>query len=183
MFHDDNKRLGSWPNFLRALGALVAEQPAADAFCIFQDDILVCRNLRPWLEGQLWPHPRLGVLSLYCCGKQDGGGWGWCCEPVGQPIRTYSCALAAVLSPEAARGLLQAPPNPGSRTKTDHWLGVFCRQNGLVWVRPVPSLVRHVGRTSAISDKDRWHEWRHERRWVEDVAQLTAGRRGWPACW
>jgi len=142
---------GPWPNFFRAVGEMVAKRPAADAYLIFQDDIYVCRDLRAWLEPQLWPTvgKQPGVLSLYTSEfTQRDRPRGWF-EIVGDdlPRRCYG-ALAIVLPAASARRLLLARPGRGALAMTEIWLGRFCREKQLPWVQHCPGFVEHIGDAS-----------------------------------
>jgi len=54
VFTDANKRGGLW-NLHRALKTLVEQCPDADAYMIVEDDVLFSRDIREYLESELWP--------------------------------------------------------------------------------------------------------------------------------
>jgi len=183
-WHPSDRWLGPYQNFLRALEALADIYPNADAYAVFQDDILVSRGCRLWLEGQLWPDPLPGVVSLYTAAEIAAGrndGW-FGLDPALLPRKAYG-ALAYVFPPAHAKKFLSSPPKHGSRTMLDVAVGRWCRENGLPYVQHVPSLVQHVGEVSAITrgpDEQRpraprpWTTARHAGDgWVPDVAQLA----------
>lgn len=55
-------QIGLGGNWILALWELYARNPLADFFAIFQDDIVVCQNLRKYIER--CPYPRRGYLNL-----------------------------------------------------------------------------------------------------------------------
>lgn len=55
-------RVNAYANWYLSLHELFMRDPGADRYAIFQDDILVCRNLRPYLDHL--PFPQRGYLNL-----------------------------------------------------------------------------------------------------------------------
>jgi len=173
------RRLGPWLAFRTALGSLLATGPQEASLAVFQDDIVVSRNLRKWLDAEPWP-PEAGVVSLYLSETQAAG------RPLGwsalDPDRNPYGACAVVMRPDAARRLLGNPPHKGDGRMTDTWLGVFCERAGLRFWQHKPSLVRHVGRQSSLSRPGRrpivrpWIPARHEGDFCEDASLLAHGR-------
>lgn len=170
--------LKPWQNCLRALRTLVDSLPAADAYVVFQDDVLVAQGCRMWLEGELWPDPLPGVLSLYVSEAQaEGRPQGW--SRLDPDITPYG-ACAVVMPPGSARLLLREPPHREAGRMIDTWLGVFCERHGLPFYQHVPSLVRHIGRESSLARGGKrpivrpWVPARHEGEWVADVAGLVS---------
>lgn len=176
------KHLGSWGNFVRAISTLWNERPTADVFVVFQDDLLVASGLRRWLDGQLWPEPLPGVMSLYCSkvtAEEFARGVGWFAMPQDDLPRKAYGSLGVVMPPAAVRLLVRDPPGSGSKNQTDYWLGRFCRDHGLPYLLHSPSLLRHVGRTSCFErggerpiTRD-WNDARREGEWVPDAADLA----------
>jgi hypothetical protein len=172
------KRHGPWPNFLRALRTMIEERPAADTLAVFQDDILIAHGTKKWLERQLWPCPCPGVISLYTSAetaKDRKPGWFELTEDE-LPTRAYG-ALAVVMPVGAVRMLLEDPPGTGTLTRTDYWLGRFCLETGLGYRQHIPSLVRHAGLFSAVSDlaegnPGKWTDARREGPCIMDVQQI-----------
>ncbi len=166
-----SKRHGPWGSFLRALRILLDEQPAADAYAFFQDDILISENCKAWLADQLWPADNVGALSLYTCERQDAGGDGWVCGVPSKEHKVYGL-LAVVLPISVARLLTLNPLRPAERNRADVIFGEFCLREGLSWCRHEPSLVRHVGEVSARHTRNgemAWTNARHEGRWRDRV--------------
>jgi hypothetical protein len=152
--------LGAFSNWYLGLAELVMRSPDADAYFLCQDDIVLCQNLRGYLEERLWPARAVGVVSVYCAAWQDHFGTvgfhqldaGW-----------HSCgALAYVFSNAGAKALLTHPlflqhrthgPESGGAS-IDSVVGQWCRMSGLPYYVHSPSLVQHVGRTSALWRRD-----------------------------
>lgn len=168
-----DRRVGSWPNFQRAL-RWMREHVRADAYMVCQDDILLARHCREWLEPELWPFPKIGCMDLYVSAvtSQDMTA-GWYAsqdEPYG------TGALAVVMPRESVDALLDNPTGKGSMSKTDYFLEKFCCDTQRPFVRHNPSLVRHIGKVSTFENRggDRpitrdWIPARHEGEWVADA--------------
>jgi len=58
------RRLGAWRNWLHALQETLRRRPAAEAVLMVQDDVVFCRRLPEFLEGDLWPSLRCGVVQV-----------------------------------------------------------------------------------------------------------------------
>jgi len=54
VFADANRNGGLW-NLHRALKTLVKKYPNANAYMIIEDDVLFSKNIREYLEAELWP--------------------------------------------------------------------------------------------------------------------------------
>lgn len=175
-------RVYPWPNFLRAMRGLLDAHPDADRLAVFQDDVLVARRCREYLDRS-WPAGEFGCLSLYTCGRMakrlDGRGW----LPLDFCQTKPHGALAMVFPKRSALRLLADPPGKGELTKTDTWIGRWCRETGLAWLTHVPSLVQHVGRRSAIKyvpgeqrlrSERRWTDARYAEPWVRECRTLLA---------
>ena len=57
--------LGAWKNWLLGLRELRTSNPDAEIYGMFQDDALLCKNVKPYLENVLWPSPNASVVSIY----------------------------------------------------------------------------------------------------------------------
>lgn len=58
-------RAGDWAGWLSAVSYLRATRPQADFYAMFEDDIALCRNVRPYLDRWLSRLPDWGAISLY----------------------------------------------------------------------------------------------------------------------
>lgn len=165
-------------NWTLGLWELYARQPRADFYAMFQDDVLICRDAREYVERQkLWERGRvylnLGTLDIPSCPvdhpnsnrrlsrEHTGPGWfksnqlGW-------------GALGLVFSNEGVRDLLSSRlivDRPWSDAGRG-WRGIdggiaeaLCRSAQLREGRPYteymhrPSLLQHVGATSTIDKR------------------------------
>lgn len=180
-------RLGPWGNFLFTLNFMLASAMRdgnhVDRLLIFQDDVLVARNCREWLERELaFPLP-WHIMSLYTSNAtvlpcEDFRGWfnahgryrtpGELKDVDPNWFGVGACAIA--MTPDMAIGLLHDPPGKGELTKADYHLSTFCIENGVNWLQHHPSPVRHIGRVSTLGMKPNWA--REEREWMEDASLM-----------
>lgn len=145
---------GSWPALRNALQSLVAQDPDADAYTVFQDDIRVARGLRAWLDTSLWPDDpaKILVCSLYLSGATQitKSGWNDLSQiPVWRPFG--ACAL--VFTNSGAKRLISEPMG-GLLTGSDTQVGSLARKSRLGYWTHSPSLVQHIGERSAIHVKE-----------------------------
>lgn len=148
-------RLGGWRNWYQSLLDLVQRVPDADAYLLVQDDAVFCRNIRLFLEKNLWPASNAGVLSLYCPTNYTCSQMGW------HPIESLDDLKAAVtfLFPRQVIPLLLSDPelqqvkNTALKSHNAHIdmrIGQWAQRHGLsVWYFS-PSLVQHIGDTSTL---------------------------------
>ena len=61
-----DERLGAFPNWYLALAEMVMREPWAEAYLLVQDDAVLARNVREFLERELWPSPNVRAVSIYC---------------------------------------------------------------------------------------------------------------------
>lgn len=149
------RKAGAFPNWYLALQELVLTQPAADGYLLLQDDVVFCRGLREYLEDELWPDSAAGFVSLYCGKLQSNPDQqqGWVqLHPHGDLFG----ALAVAFSAGAARAILLHPMlqrhrESGSGTYgIDFVLARWATESQMPSYFHVPSLVDHIGVTSAI---------------------------------
>ncbi len=67
-------KIGAWPNWILAAHELYQREPLATAYAIFQDDILLAKQVRQFLERIEWPGD--GYFNLYTS-HQNGRGEAW----------------------------------------------------------------------------------------------------------
>ena len=175
-------RIGAWPNWLLGLSELVLRNPTADAYLMCQDDVVFCQGLRAYLESELWPADRIGVVSLYSPSPEpEDGGPGFHIESDGW--NTWGAA-AYVFSNASARALLcdrrvmnhrQRGPADGMRN-VDCVVGRWCRESGLPYYVHLPSLAEHIGETSTLFPQAEAKGKRHAQTFVgEDVDARSIG--------
>lgn len=170
-------KAGAFPNFYLGLQELLQRHPGANAFMMVQDDILFTerdgeKSLREYLESALWPEEKTGAVSLYTSlayakdspgwhlfhpydagdGKKHGWVWGACCFIWPRE------SLISFLTTNAIWWRINGPekkkdhPNPATRgmRNIDTLIGKWAVQQGKSIWYPSPSLVQHVGETSAM---------------------------------
>ena len=146
-----SRRFGNFLNFYSCLTTLLSQQPDADAYAVFQDDIDVASGLRQWCEEQLWPQD-CGVVSLFTPRLHSQRTSGWrICNPGPQRV----CgAQALVFRRDLLQQFLSDPHVLYSlqlRVRgDDEVLGGWLARNGLGIAYHTPSLVQHTGKTSSI---------------------------------
>jgi glycosyltransferase involved in cell wall biosynthesis len=168
-------RLGQLRNFLFAAAALLEQDPAADCYAVFEDDIDPARGLRAWCDGQFWPGGH-GVVSLYTCRVFADDRPGWQTLNLGR-YRTFG-ALAFVFRGESLRRLLAdgvvrrhaAHGTPGA----DAVVGEWAQRCGIGIAYHTPSLVQHECGTPALAGPRRFRVGRALA--VADVADTAAWR-------
>ncbi len=154
------RTLGAWPNFLLALTELVLREPHADAYFMCQDDAVFCLGLRDYLEQELWPDKRVGVVSLHTPSHQahenrvgffpkdvGWGAWG---------------AMAFIFPNSSARAFLRDPAVINHRNRgmgeglknVDSVVGNWCRSTQIPFYLHSPSLCEHIGETTTLWSKD-----------------------------
>lgn len=169
------RRAGAFSNWYLALQELVLTQPWADCYLVLQDDVIFCRGLRKYLEDELWPNCTTGFVSLYCGMMQSNpdAQRGWVRL---QPRQMLYGALAVGFTPGAARALLlhslffRHRESRSGMYGIDAVLAEWATETGLPGYFHVPSLVDHIGLTSAIFSSVRDGP---ERRVAHFVGELT----------
>ncbi len=146
--------LGASPAWYLALSELVARNPHADAYALFQDDAFVHYGdaLRDYLERVLWLERSPALVTLYNPGIHQSVGWHKL------PDNWDWGTLAVIFPPELARSFLsdtKVVERAIVRAAEKHlpipellreWQ---LRKRIAVWC-PYPSLVQHIGQTSSI---------------------------------
>ena len=146
---------GAWPNWWLGLSELVLRQPEADAYLMVEDDVLFCRNLRSWLEQELWPADRVAVVSLFTPQIYAKEVRGWHITSAGAGL---AGAQGLVFPNVAARMLLAHPWAVNHRRQggssglkeTDAVIGRWAQAVGLPVYHHSPSLTQHDGETSTL---------------------------------
>lgn len=142
----NEERLYPWLNFCHSLASLVLQQPRAEAYLIFQDDVRVSAHAREYIEREPRPNST-GVASLYTCRTaHDPNTTGW-----HRPLATPYGALAFLFSPVCAKlFVLTADLNSQYQNKIDMQVLWWAKARGLDFWAHSPSLIRHTGRESVI---------------------------------
>jgi len=144
-------RFGTFLNFYSALTSLLHDQPDADAYVIFQDDIVLAEGLREWCENQLWPHDN-GVVSLFTPRLHSSSGVGW--QVVSPGYQRVCGAQALVFRRDILHRFLSDPhviPKLNHRQEYDDaTLGGWLSREGCGLAYHTPSPVQHVGKVSSL---------------------------------
>jgi hypothetical protein len=149
--------IGAWPNYYLALAELVLHHPQADAYLLLQDDVYLYdhENLREYLDGVLWPGARPSLVSLYSTEVNSAVDCGWHSDRY-----PWVCgALAFVFPAEIARSFLadhrvlnHRRHSSQGREGIDTVIGSWTAARGQAIWYPMPSLVQHLGNSSAIQN-------------------------------
>ena len=145
--------LGNLGNFYTSLASLLMVQPDADCYTIFQDDVEVALGLREWCDSQLWPKGA-GLVSLYTCGVDHDSANGWrvlskgMCHTFGAQAFVFR---KDILKEFLTDGRLLEMRESGFRAGDDAAIGEWAARRGIGIAYHTPSLVNHVGVTSAIA--------------------------------
>jgi hypothetical protein len=152
--------LGGFGNFALAALELSIRDPHADRYAIFQDDILVCKNLKEYLEAS--PYPEKSYLNLMTMESNHPVAQGRPADTTGwyQTDQLARGAQALVFNNIALRSLLTQRhfidrPTTNSKRSTrgidGTTVGAMNNAGYKEWVH-YPSLVQHVGRVSAMNN-------------------------------
>lgn len=152
--HESGK-LGNVQHWIQTACDLLADEPSADAYVTVEDDALVCRGAKEFVETLLWPSHRCGAISLYCANSPENR------KPVPQLFQSRRQGILGTLfmiwRPECLADLAEAEflswkgGNPTKKTPipqhdwkgVDTWLGLKMIERGWETWMLSPSLVYH----------------------------------------
>ena len=148
--------MGAWPNWLLSVTELYLRSPDADAYLIVQDDVVYPQGLREYLEGELWPAERLGIVSLHTASHMDTlhlrgfyptePGWkAWGAQAYVIP----NAGVRSLMRNRRVQNHRHRGPNNGTRN-VDSVLGMWCQDVGLPYYLHTPSLSQHIGESSTL---------------------------------
>jgi hypothetical protein len=146
-FTERPRRLGAWKNWLYGLKELREKNPDADIYGMFQDDVLLCKNIRSYLEINL-PPENTGVFSVFTPSHYKGQNrWNMIDKGVdlwmAQTFFFYKDALDSLLSNNIIRGW-------NRDRNIDSKVGEWANSVGRPVYYHTPSLGQHVGHSSTI---------------------------------
>ena len=167
-------RLGPFLNWVLALWELYGREPHADLYAIFQDDIIVSRNLRAYLERTLLDSSgqvdREGYYNLFtsvgCHDYWDKRKvltppYGWV---ESAQLGWGACALVfdreAVMELLSNRELIRKPTSLSIKERSYKIDGI------------VSDVLTARGRPSEVDMED-WHEWVHLPSLVQHVGEVS----------
>lgn len=147
--------LGAWPNYYLGLAELYFRNPEADAYFMLEDDVIFCKNLRPYLEKTLWPQSKAAYFSLYEPLGLGGTVAGFQALP---DLEQLPGALAVIFPNASARMLLadaqvvnyRRTSLGGGCAETDWVVSRWAKRTQLPEMIHIPSLAQHVGDTTTI---------------------------------
>lgn len=171
-------KLGVVVNWIQGLQDLLARFPDAQALAMFQDDILLCKGVREFLEHDLWPRRDSGVVSLYCPnakGYERESFTGT--RRISQKNLIGACAMVVprhvaelIVTGQHrnkwrgfAEGGQSAINDPARWKALDAFIGHALAAAGLSADFYDPSLVQHIGKTSTLYGKLSIHAKRQGR--------------------
>jgi hypothetical protein len=178
-FHSsrENRKLGSWGNFIRAVNHLTGTSPLRDAYAIFQDDIEVAEFARKFVEAHdqfdVWPgDPNTSILMLYTSRNNHSSYVGW--HEIIKPTARYG--LLGVIMPaetahEFAKDHAELPTEP--EYASDMKFAQWCDRRGYKQFFHSPSLIRHTGESSSIRSSHGLDHNRQCKRFAESAWDLT----------
>lgn len=162
--HYHHPSIGAYGNWLLAVWELYIRQPRANMYAIFQDDLVMCRGVREYLER--CKYPEKGYLNLFTFATNEnivhGKSEGWMLSD-----QLGKGALALVFSHEAIVTLLKQshlvnyPQLPKGHKNIDSAV-----KHALVsqakWQEFIhnPSLVQHTGTEGTLGNP------RHPKAWT-----------------
>lgn len=164
----DREMDGCYRNWRHCAEWLLSDD-TADLFMVCEDDILVSKNLREYLERTHLPD---GVLSLYCgyINHHDEPGW----HQVTRLPKYCHGALATVWTRKLLEGFMAWDRSAEFANSTDILMGRWCRNTKTPYWCHSPSFVKHTGYTSTLGPG--WDEantiLRNCKVWCEDVSGL-----------
>lgn len=154
-------RVGADANWFLAAQELYTREPCADFYGIFEDDFIMSKNVRQYIEA--CPYPGKAYLNLYLwpCYEKNKGGWY-------ESDQRGKGAVALVFNNDALRTLIQAPriykrfadnaisyrPRNDARehSRFDGTIQMSMTDAGYKeWVHK-PSLVQHMGEVSVMGN-------------------------------
>src|SRR5262249_48174622 len=146
---------GPLRNFCFAARTLLASQPNADCYAIFEDDLSAARGLRRWCDQEFWPGGH-GIVSLYTSRVNCDDRPGWQTLNLGRS-RTFGAlafafrgpCLQAFLSDDGVRCHVDAG-SPGA----DAVVGEWALRQGIGIASHSPSLIQHEGQTTSLAGHD-----------------------------
>lgn len=152
-------QFGDWGSWFSALSCMHATRPHADFFVMFEDDIALCRNIRPYLESFLSTLPNFGTFNLYtperhhstfgrkpCVTDESWFGWEmWGAQGVvfsRDSLRTF---LGSTMNLEYRNSLIGS-----TNAHKDSAIGMWGRATGHSIYYHSPSMVQHLHLSSLI---------------------------------
>jgi GT2 family glycosyltransferase len=157
------ERLGAWRNFRQTMRDVLTLRPNADAIVMFQDDVVLADHAADFLRHDLWPSPKIGVVSIYGPTVYEHKVHG--CRPIIGRFLVGACAL--VFPRAVAESMLKHPklqdwrgapkriePDPAKKKAIDTFIGHAMHLMGKRVCYYTPSLAQHFAKRSALGHGD-----------------------------
>jgi hypothetical protein len=148
------RTLGVFANWFLGLSELVYLEPDADAYLMLQDDIVFTRNVRAYLESQLWPKSRIGLVSIYCPEPYAQRNVGFHEIESGALLGALTWILprgtATWLVTTGAAHIIRQSRFLEQCNRFDTSIGHLLNRVGLPAFYHSPSLADHIGETSTL---------------------------------
>lgn len=156
---DRLRNFGCWTNWICALFEAFQLDVDADLFAIFEDDIQICKNVRPYLDAILPSLGLFGAIALYTPSHLKKSAFGLQCihdeSYMGarmwgtQGIVFTSESLASFLTYRSTVMFRREGLGVVNKNR-DSALGMWAKQSCKKVYYHTPSLVQHVGNESTI---------------------------------
>lgn len=144
---------GPWHNLRSLLKMLTILHGDADAYVLFQDDIIVSKNCREYLDS-VFSRKFQGANAIYslytAMDKSTDVLFPSFTANTDLPMGA-SGALGYVIPASVTKRLLANPPWPERAKMADISIGEFCRREGVSLLTHNPSLVAHMGEKSTCN--------------------------------
>jgi len=161
VFTDANKSGGLW-NLYRALKTLVEQQPNADAYMIIEDDVLFSKDIREYLEAELWPSVgehgcicSIFTPTIYSSKERwhavNRGKWTWMSQ-----CRIYHPCSAKKMVVDLENDTRMQ----NKWRQVDETVGEWAKQNNVsIWFHS-PSLTQHISPRNTSYEANRPLDYR-----------------------
>jgi len=146
LIHQDPHSSGSWPNWYAMIRRLLSIDRRADVLLLVEDDAVVCRDLRPYVEQTLWPADDCAYCSPYAptpYNEHPDVPLGWHEEARG----FYAVGSICLAMPRPAAEVLVRDLAYQVRAvkQIDARVGMWAADTGRSCWYHKPSLAQHVG--------------------------------------
>jgi hypothetical protein len=156
-----SESIGAYGNWILAAWSLYLEKPKADRYAIFQDDILLCKGVRQYLNQS--SYPANSYLNLFAFGPNEhkifGKSKGWCKSDQlghgGVALVFDHLAMITLLKQTHTvnKPQLDGSGNKNPKANLDGTVSqALINQARFVEYVHNPSLVKHIGTNSVIGN-------------------------------
>jgi len=145
----DGEPYGMYGNWILTAWELWLRNPKSDFYCIFQDDIICCKNLKPYLQATLSPHANC-YFNLYC-GRSNTEhvkdssqtpGW-YSSNQMGRGALGLVFTRPAFMQLLSSQEIVGHPQEPEGTRGIDKTICLASRRLGIIEKVHYPSLIQH----------------------------------------